>query len=60
MKKMKFTKAHRERLEIYRKAVRHMWAAGARAAGRDPRLEIRAFDSGWDAAFEAIKLEGSR
>lgn len=40
--------------EIYRGAVRSMWEAGAKAAGRDPRMELRAFDSGWDAALDAV------
>ena len=38
-----------------RKAARAMWEEGAKFAQRDPKMELRAFDAGWDAAMDSIR-----
>lgn len=43
-----------ERLASYKAASRAMWEEGAKAGGRNPKMEVRAFDSGWDSAMAAI------
>lgn len=48
-------KKNSARIDKFRKAARAMWEEGAKVDQRDPGVELRAFDAGWDAAMNAIR-----